>query len=418
MNRFVVAGTTILVLTAGTGLVAGMDSSLSPGRAVAHTQPPTLSAGESRGLAYLIGKQMPNGGWSEGEESAHMRSTNHMNMKETANVADTAMAALAVLRCGNYPNKGTYAANLTRAAEFVCQSIEAADPESLYVTDIRGTRLQSKLGPYIDTFLAAQFLSEIIGQMPDEKKNKQVQAALHKVIKKIERHQGEDGQWAGAGWAPVHSQAIATRALNRASQAGIAVNESTLKRAEAYAKQSYDSKTGNFAAEGSAGVPLYAAGAALGALQESINTNKQKAGDLKKILASKSTSNEAKRRARDELQRFADAEKSQGMAISAVTKKFSDDRFVSGFGCNGGEEFLSYLNISETLLVSHSTDWPGWNDRITANLSHVQQDDGSWMGHHCITSRTFCTAAALMVLTVDCSPTLQAAAKATTRRKA
>jgi hypothetical protein len=29
----------------------------------------------------------------------------------------------------------------------------------------------------------------------------------------------------------------------------------------------------------------------------------------------------------------------------------------------------------------------------------VQNSDGSWTGHHCITSRTFCTAAAILVLT-------------------
>jgi hypothetical protein len=28
----------------------------------------------------------------------------------------------------------------------------------------------------------------------------------------------------------------------------------------------------------------------------------------------------------------------------------------------------------------------------------VQNGDGSWTGHHCITSRTFCTAAAVLVL--------------------
>jgi len=34
----------------------------------------------------------------------------------------------------------------------------------------------------------------------------------------------------------------------------------------------------------------------------------------------------------------------------------------------------------------------------------VQNADGSWSGHHCITGRTFCTAAALNVLTIDRSP--------------
>ena len=45
-----------------------------------------------------------------------------------------------------------------------------------------------------------------------------------------------------------------------------------------------------------------------------------------------------------------------------------------------------------------------WDRSMTQNLSQVQNGDGSWSGHHCITGRTFCTAAALMVLTVDRAP--------------
>ena len=37
---------------------------------------------------------------------------------------------------------------------------------------------------------------------------------------------------------------------------------------------------------------------------------------------------------------------------------------------------------------------------MTANLNRIQNDDGSWTGHHCITGRTFCTSTALLVLLV------------------
>ena len=41
---------------------------------------------------------------------------------------------------------------------------------------------------------------------------------------------------------------------------------------------------------------------------------------------------------------------------------------------------------------------------MTANMNRIQNEDGSWSGDHCITGRTFCTASALMVLTVDRAP--------------
>src|SRR5207249_3198638 len=45
--------------------------------------------------------------------------------------------------------------------------------------------------------------------------------------------------------------------------------------------------------------------------------------------------------------------------------------------------------------------WQKWMTRMTKNLIRAQNADGSWTGDHCITGRTFCTAAALMILTID-----------------
>ena len=40
-------------------------------------------------------------------------------------------------------------------------------------------------------------------------------------------------------------------------------------------------------------------------------------------------------------------------------------------------------------------------------VGKVQNEDGSWTGHHCITGRTFCTAAALLVMMGDRTPATQ-----------
>ena len=48
-----------------------------------------------------------------------------------------------------------------------------------------------------------------------------------------------------------------------------------------------------------------------------------------------------------------DAKASRKAADASQAKRaerLNDDRFVSGFGSNGGEEFLSYLLMSEALL--------------------------------------------------------------------
>ena len=84
--------------------------------------------------------------------------------------------------------------------------------------------------------------------------------------------------------------------------------------------------------------------------------------------------------------------------------RLDDKQFIAGFGSNGGEEFLSYMNIGESLVVKGDKTWKTWDKSISENLSRVQNNDGSWSGHHCITGRTFCTSAALLVLMVDRSP--------------
>jgi len=79
----------------------------------------------------------------------------------------------------------------------------------------------------------------------------------------------------------------------------------------------------------------------------------------------------------------------------------NDKDFVNGFGSNGGEVFLSYLNIGEAMVIHGDAKFSEWDSKMTENLVRVQNDDGSWSGHHCITGKTFCTSAALMVLMVD-----------------
>ena len=68
-----------------------------------------------------------------------------------------------------------------------------------------------------------------------------------------------------------------------------------------------------------------------------------------------------------------------------------DKQFIAGFGSNGGEEFLSYMNIGESLVVKGDDAWKSWDKSISENLNRVQNSDGSWSGHDCITGRTFCT---------------------------
>jgi hypothetical protein len=85
----------------------------------------------------------------------------------------------------------------------------------------------------------------------------------------------------------------------------------------------------------------------------------------------------------------------------AQLRRLDDEQLLSGFGNNGGEEFLSYLMTSESLVIAGPNDFHKWNAKMLTRLEKVQNADGSWNGHHCITSPVFCTAAVVQCLTTE-----------------
>ncbi len=365
--------------------------------------PKPLSQNVARGLAWLVEHEHGNGGWAQGEESKQMgRSMD--KVRDKPNVGDTCMAVLAFMRSGSTPTKGRYAKNIRDGLDFVCKEIGASDEKSLHVTSVRGTRLQAKLGTFIDTFLLSMLLAEAKDRMPDEEGNAKIFAALDKVMDKIEKNQRPDGTFGGTGWANTLSLSMASKGMNRASQAGVVVSDAVLAQAEAEGQSNFDVAAGSFSKGGSAGVDLYASAANLSKMQDSDNTNVQKRAELEEKLAAPTTAPAEQDQIKTTLKRYDDNLARMEAAQAAVVKKLGDKRFIAGFGSNGGEEFLSYMNIGESLVVKGGETWEKWDRKITENLNRIQNKDGSWTGHHCITGRTFCTSASLLVLMTDRAP--------------
>jgi len=76
----------------------------------------------------------------------------------------------------------------------------------------------------------------------------------------------------------------------------------------------------------------------------------------------------------------------------------NDNALLTGFGNNGGEEFLSYLMTSESLVITGGEAWKSWDEKMHRRLRKIQSGNGSWSGHHCITSPVFCTSAVVQCL--------------------
>ena len=101
----------------------------------------------------------------------------------------------------------------------------------------------------------------------------------------------------------------------------------------------------------------------------------------------------------------ADAAKARQLLTACNVNRASQEQAVrddmmSGFGNNGGEEFLSFLMTGESMLMGGGNDWKKWYDMMSTKLVNIQNQGGSWNGHHCITSPVFCTATCLLILSI------------------
>src|SRR5262249_51883586 len=153
-----------------------------------------------------------------------------------------------------------------------------------------------------------------------------------------------------------------------------------------------------------AGVSIYGNSSNLTNACDVCNTLRLAEKRARETLESKTASKDEKEKAEATLKKVAEAEKLRDESTKGVVKQLEDPAFVQGFGSNGGEEFLSFMNISEALLLKGGDDWKKWDKAMTESLTRIQDKDGSWSGHHCITGKTFCTASALLVLMADRAP--------------
>jgi len=309
----------------------------------------------NKGAKWLASVQGSDGGWGQdGGETSYIRTGERLESNGN-DVANTAVAALALLEAGPQ-----YRPNVDRALDFILKRVEASAADGLAITNSTGTQIQRKLGPYIDTFLTSMLLAKVDGTLSRPAQNARVRQALEKCVAKIQRNQKSDGSWnVAGGWAPILGTSMASRSLFEAQQKGVKVEGRVMAAAE-----NYSINAGAVSAE-AAGVPLYQSAQALEQLSR---TEKDRMNNAKQI--------------------------------AGINAQLSSPSFVNGFGSMGGEEFFSYLNISDGLKRTGGEEWKKWNSQITQKIVSLQNNDGTWAGHHCITGRVAVTSSAMLNLSI------------------
>jgi hypothetical protein len=408
-NRISVLATGIAAIAIG----VYADTTLSRAKTPSKNDPVTIAV--AKGEKWLVSVQGKDGGWGQdGGETSYVRQGE--SLESTGNdVANTAVAAEVLLHTGNTPTAGPYRESLQRAVRFILAHVDKSPAEGLAVTDMMGTQIQRKLGPYIDTFLTSKLLAELDGQMGEAQANLRVRRSLEKCVAKIEKNQLKDGSWnVAGGWAPILGTSLASQSLYAAKAKGLAVAQLAMNRVETYAMVTAAPSVRSSAADGpigpgsGGGVGAGAGGGIGGGIVARDSARSFAAGDIaaRTELSAVSAGIPLYKRAQEmeQLSRTAADRKKNAAAINAIEKELSDPRFVSGFGSIGGEEFFSYLNISDSLHRAGGEPWHKWNQEMTAKLLTMQNEDGTWAGHHCITGRVAVTGAAILMLMVDREP--------------
>jgi hypothetical protein len=273
---------------------------------------------------------------------------------QPSDLSSTAIVGLVLVSQGNTPQHGPHSKELARVLDGVLRLADSI-PKSNRRYD-ETTLIQRKIGINADRFLAALFLSQVLGESGDA--DEEVRRALERLVADICREQGKDGTWGDESWAPVLGTVLGWESLRAATSCGLTV-------------------------EGSATL----AGEALRAnLKKSMSKTDGWMHDFYKNASSIRVLSSLGYRKDPIFRECVDR-----------TLKFAqeDDR---PFRLAGGEEYLAFFLVTECFLQRPDARWQSWYPIVSEKIIDQQNADGSWMGHHCITDRTFCTAAALLML--------------------
>ncbi len=296
------------------------------------------------GIVWLLKAQNEDGSWGE-------------DVRREAEVACTAISGLALLSSGDTGRDGPHRAAVTKAARWVAKRALASGRQ------MRGapSSIETYLGEHIGDYLACAFLAEALGMVPEAAKDEATGQALRRLVRRIQGWQQEDGSW-NDGVEPLTTTAIAYVALRAAHNAGVTVKDTSLERVVHYVESRIDTDRKVVVDPLHGDRPRFTGTA--GALRVLFGLGKIKTPE--------------------------------GRVASGILAKLP---FGRDYGDEvSGEDFFGGVLAAHAMIHEEGEAWENAFAKIQKVLTSCQNADGSWTGHHCISARTFCTAAAVMTL--------------------
>lgn len=329
-------------------------SLVAPPNSALFAQPAAPSASESGPRARVTPQSWKS--INKGTEwllSTVQRQGVGVDINQPPDLGCTAMVGLVLLSQGDTVVGGHHSAELQRLVSAVLTRVDTI-PEGTE-REQSTTLVQMKIGRNADLFLSALFLSQVLGDAGFYEKD--VRRGLEKLVRNIGRAQREDGTWGNESWAPVLGTVLGWESLRSAHSCGLSVNASA-ERAGTTLLERFKHKS----------------------TPEDWMHNFYKEASGIRVLHS--------------LGHHDDPAFNECVERLIHLARTERRLFVQA----GGEEYLAFFLVSECLLQNPRPSWEPWYPTVRDQLVRQQNRDGSWSGHHCITARTFCTAAALLTL--------------------
>lgn len=266
----------------------------------------------------------------------------------------TSLVGLALLSEGSTPRGGTYQKESRKILYGVLDLVKYRPLDSKAGDNV--SLVQRKIGLNADLFLATLYLTQVYYEAPGHEK--EIRTALEKLVKHICQKQGKDGTWGDDSWAPILGTVLGWECLRAASSAGLRIDASEQQVGKALLKKlkQQNSNENNWMHQ------FYKEAASV------------------RVLYSMN---------------YRDTPEFQECVKKILDTVQNENRV---FQSAGGEEYLAFYFVTECMLKEKRPEWQVWYPRVRDQFVRTQNRDGSWKGHHCITDRTFCTAAAVLTL--------------------
>ncbi len=326
-------------------VLVGLGSTMPPPDPI----PTPVKKSVNRGVAWLLRAQNRDGSW--GNDRGH-----------PGDVSNTAMAIIALMNTGSTISRGKYHGQIRRAVDWSLKRIKTGLNFGGTSYQAHHTLIQRKLGPNIDVYYAALLLSQVLPLELEKYEEQFARRKLRELTQLIASFQQKNGAFE-VSYEPMLTTVTAWLTLRQAHAVGISIHGASVDKVLKYLKKDcYEASTGIFREQRWGNRERFVTQA--GGLRVFYGMGREKDKDI------------------------------QNATKVVLRMKFDQD--VGGRA--GGEEFLAALYAVQALHIGEEGNFKRFYPKITKALIRCQNRDGSWLGHHCITAKVFCTACSVVAM--------------------